>query len=444
MTVQSGSGSALRGGADLVAEHRKHLFPWVRPYYHEPLVLEEGQGVWVRDVEGREFLDFFAGILTTSLGHAHPVVNQRVTEQMQRLGHTSTLYVTEPQIEVARQLARLAPGALTRTAFLNSGTEAVETAVMAASHFTGRSEIIALRHGYSGRSILASNLTAHAPWRPLSSQIPGIKHARAPYVYRSPLGEDVPEEAHTDFFIQDLVDVIETTTGGRPAALLAESILGVGGFIVPPAGYLRRAAEVIRDYGGVFIADEVQTGFGRTGDHWFGCEHGGVEPDIMIMAKGIANGFPVGATMARDEIAEAWAGLSISTYGGNPISMAAASATLEVMVAEDVPTRARQRGDQIRAALVRLREEHAWVGDVRGMGLMQAVEVVEDRAGKAPAPARARAIQEAALQEGLLVGLGGLKGHVLRIGPSMLITEDETREALERLGRAFERVDSAG
>ncbi|HUE77554.1 MAG TPA: aspartate aminotransferase family protein [Longimicrobiales bacterium] len=444
MTIQSGSGPAVGGSRDIVSEHRKHLFPWVRPYYHEPLVLEEGQGVWVRDIEGRELLDFFAGILTTSIGHAHPSVNQRVTEQMQRIGHTSTLYVTEPQIEVARQLARLAPGGLNRTAFLNSGTEAVETAIMAASLFTGRSEIIALRHGYSGRSILASNLTAHAPWRPLSSQIPGIKHARAPYVYRSPLGEDVPEDAHTDFFIQDLVEVIETTTSGRPAALLAESILGVGGFIVPPTGYLRRAAEVIREYGGVFIADEVQSGFGRTGDRWFGCEHGGVEPDIMIMAKGIANGFPVGATMARDEIAEAWSGLSISTYGGNPISMAAASATLEVMVSEDVPKRSRERGDQIRTTLERLQGEHAWVGDVRGMGLMQAVEVVEDRAGKEPAPARARAVQEAALEEGLLVGLGGLKGHVLRIGPSMLITEDETREALERLTRAFERADPAG
>lgn len=439
VTVESASGATVRSGRDIVADHRKYLFPWVKPYYPEPLVLHEGQGVWVTDVEGREYLDFFAGILTTSVGHAHPAVTERVTEQARRLGHTSTLYVTEPQIEVARKLTELAPGGLQRTAFLNSGTEAVETAVMAASLYTGRSEVVALRHSYSGRSILASNLTAHASWRPLSTQIPGIKHARAPYVFRSPLG-DVSESEQTDFFIQDLVEVIETTTSGRPAALLVESVMGVGGFIVPPAGYLQRAAEVIRSYGGVFIADEVQAGFGRTGEHWFGCEHWGVEPDVMIMAKGIANGYPVGATMARDEIAEAWSGLSISTYGGNPISMAAASATLDVMVSEDVPTRSAERGAQIRSELERLAGEYAWVGEVRGLGLMQAVEIVEDRDSRAPGSDRARAVQQAALEEGLLIGLGGLKGHVLRIGPSMLITEEETAEALRRLRRAFERA----
>lgn len=440
VTAQPASGSTVRGRNEVVSDHRNYLFPWVKPYYSDPVVLDEGQGVWVRDIEGKEYLDFFAGILTTSIGHAHPTVNQRVTEQVQRLGHTSTLYVTEPQIEVARRLTDLAPGGLQRTAFLNSGTEAVETAIMAASLYTGRNEIIALRHGYSGRSILATNLTAHASWRPLASQIPGVKHARAPYVYRSPLGDEVSEEAQTDFFIQDLIEVIETTTSGRPAALLAESVLGVGGFIVPPANYLSRAAEVIRSYGGVFIADEVQAGFGRTGDHWFGCEHWGVEPDIMIMAKGIANGYPVGATMARPEIAEAWSGLSISTYGGNPVSMAAAAATLDVMVAEDVPTRSAQRGAQVRRRLEDLHQEYAWIGEVRGMGLMQAVEIVKDRQTKAPAPDRARAVQDAAREEGLLIGLGGLNGHVIRMGPSMLITEDETDEALQRLSRAFERA----
>lgn len=441
MTTTSSAGPAAKAADEIVASHREWLFPWVKPYYDEPLVLEEAEGVRVRDVEGREYLDFFAGILTTSIGHCHPSVSARVEEQVRRLGHTSTLYVTEPQIEVAGRLAELSPDGLERAAFTNSGTEAVETAIMAACLYTGRREIVALRHAYSGRSLLATSITAHASWRPLSTSVAGIKHARAPYAYRSPLGPDAPESEQTDFFIDDLVEVIETTTSGRPAGLIVEPIQGVGGFIVPTRGYLRRAAEVIRSYGGVFICDEVQTGFGRTGGRWFGCEHEGVEPDIMIMAKGIANGFPVGATLARDEVADAWTRLSISTYGGNPVAMAAAAATLDVMVEEDVPARSAERGGQVRTALEALQEEHPWIGEVRGRGLMQAMEIVEDPASREPDPDRTRRLLEAAREEGLLVGVGGLSGHVIRLGPSMLITEEETREAMDRLGRACRAVE---
>ncbi|NIR78274.1 MAG: aminotransferase class III-fold pyridoxal phosphate-dependent enzyme [Gemmatimonadetes bacterium] len=269
-------------------------------------------------------------------------------------------------------------------------------------------------------------------------------HARAPYLYRSPLGAMAPEEAHTDFFIDDLVEVIETTTSGRPAALLVETIQGVGGFVVPPAGYLKRAADVIRSFGGLFISDEVQTGFGRTGDRWFGIEHFGVEPDVMVLAKGIANGFPVGATVARREVAEAWTAKSISTFGGNPVCMAAASATIGVVRAVDVPARAAARGEQIRLALSRLMDEHAWIGDVRGMGLMQAIELVEDRGTKEPSPHMAKAVLEAARKEGLLVGVGGLKGHVVRMGPSLLVARDEVEEAMERLARACRRAEERG
>jgi 4-aminobutyrate aminotransferase-like enzyme len=430
-----------RRDEEIVSAHRDRLFPWVKPYYDEPVVLAEGEGVWVKDVQGTEYLDFFAGILTTSIGHCHPAVTARVYDQMRRLGHTSTLYVTEPQVEVADRLVELAPAGLTRVAFTNSGSEAIDTAITAACLYTGRSEVVALRHAYSGRSMLAANLTAHASWRPLASSVAGIKHARAPYTYRSPLGPGATEEENTDFFIQDLIEVIETTTTGRPAALIVEAILGVGGFIVPPRGYMARAAEVIRNYGGVFICDEVQTGFGRTGGHWFGCQHEGVDPDIMVMAKGIANGFPVGATLARDEVARAWTSLSISTYGGNPVSMAAAAATLDVMVKQDVPHRSALRGRQVRAGLEALRDQYEWIGEVRGRGLMQAMEIVGDREHREPDPARARGLLEAARAEGLLLGTGGLNGHVVRMGPSMLISEAETAEALARLARACALVD---
>ncbi len=427
---------------ETVAAHREHLFPWVKPYYDEPLVLSEGEGVWVRDERGNAYLDFFAGILTTSVGHCHPDVVSAVEAQMRRLGHTSTLYVTEQQVAAAEQLARLSPGDLKRSAFTNSGTEANETAVAAACIHTGRSEIIDLRYGYSGRSALATNLTGHASWRPLPTQTVGVKHARAPYMYRSPLGDGATEEECTDFFIDDLVEVIETTTGGRPAALLAETILGVAGFVVPPSGYLTRAAEVIRSYGGLFISDEVQTGFGRTGGAWFGIEHSDVVPDIMVMAKGIANGFPVGATITTDEIAESWSSNSISTFGGNPVCMAAAVATMTVMEEEDVPARCAERGDQVRSALDALDAEFDWIGDVRGMGLMQAMELVEDPSTKEPSPGRARALMEAAKEEGLLVGLGGRYGNVVRTGPSMLITADEVDDAMARLGRACRAVSA--
>lgn len=427
-------------GAPTPADHDTYLFPAVRPYYREPLVIESASGTVVTDTRGRQYLDLFAGILTTSIGHCHPEVVERVREQVGKLGHTSTLYRTEGEARVARRLAELTPGPLQRSFFVNSGTEAVETAIMAACQYTGRSEIVALRHAYSGRSILATNITGHASWRPLSTSIAGISHAMAPYTYRSPFGE-MSEEDAAEAFARDLEEVIVTTTSGKPAAFIAETIQGVGGYIVPPRGYFQRAAEIIRGHGGVLIIDEVQAGFGRTGGKWFGIEHWDVEPDIMVMAKGIANGFPVGVAITTDEIARAWSAKTISTYGGNPVSMAATEATLDVMVREDTPARSEVRGTQLRRGLNELFARHEWIGEVRGMGLMQAMELVADRGTKEPDPRRAAALLEAAKDEGLLIGLGGLHGQVVRFGPSMLVTEDQVADGLDRLGRACRRVE---
>ena len=412
-------------------DQKTYLFPCVKPLYEKPLVLTEGRGSEVFDASGNAYLDFFSGILSTSIGHCHPLVVERVREQAGRLGHTSTLYITENQINVAKQLAALSPGGLTASMFLTSGTAAVEAAVMLARLYTGREEIVALRHSYSGSSILASNLTGHAAWRPLSNSVTGITHALAPYPYRSPFGED--PELNAERFAQDIEEVILTTTNGRPAALLVETIQGVGGFIVPPPGYFQRAAEIIRKYGGLFICDEVQTGFGRTGRRWFGIEHWDVEPDIMVTAKGIASGYPVGAVTTRPDIATEWKRKTISTFGGNPVCMAAAEATLEVMVAENIPRLAEQRGHQLRKGLEQLSQTYNWIGEVRGMGLMQAMELVVDREDKKPDPARAQKLLHHAQKAGLLIGLGGLHGHVIRIGPSMLISEKEMADGLGRL-----------
>lgn len=428
--------------AAVKAGFREYLFPCAPPYYADPLVLVEGQGTRVIDSEGDEFLDFFSGILTTALGHCHPEVVERVREQLGTLGHISTLYLGENQVEMAKRLAAIAPGKLSRSFFTNSGTEAVETAVMVACMYTGRSEVIALRHGYSGRSMLATNLTAHAAWRPLPSSIPGIKHVMAPYPYRCPFKSPC-DESCIDKFGDDLEDVIQTTTSGKPAAFMAETIQGVGGYVVPPPGYFQRAAEIIHSYGGLFICDEVQAGFGRTGGKWFGIEHWDVEPDIMVMAKAIANGFPLGATITRDEIAEAWTAKTISTFGGNPVAMAAGIATNDVMVREDTPGRSAVRGEQFRRGLEALQQEHAWIGEVRGMGLMQALELVEDPQTKEPSTKKGKLLLEATKEEGLLLGVGGLHGNVIRMGPSMLVSEDEIAEGLERLGRACARVAAA-
>jgi 4-aminobutyrate aminotransferase len=433
-------GAAITVSSDKVrADHRQYLFPCAPPLYDDPIVLVEGHGTTAVDAEGREYLDFFSGILTTAVGHCHPEVVERVREQVGILGHTSTLYLTENQTCVARRLSEISPGQLNKSFFTNSGTEAVETAVMLACMHTGRSDVIALRYAYSGRSILATNLTGHAGWRPLASLIPGIKHALAPYRYRSPLGE-LDDDAYLDALAQDLEETIQTTTNGKPAAFMAETIQGVAGYVVPPPGYFQRMAEIIHAYGGLFICDEVQAGFGRTGK-WFGIEHWDAEPDIMVMAKGIANGFPVGATITRPDIADAWKAKTISTFGGNPISMAAADATLEVMVREDVPGRSAERGRQLRRGLEELQEQYEWIGEVRGMGLMQALELVEDRKTKEPSRRNTRAAMEATKNEQLLVGVGGLHGNVLRLGPSMLVTEGEVQDALGRLGRAFQTVD---
>lgn len=414
------------------------IIPAAAPYYKEPLVLVEGSGSTVTDIDGREFLDFFCGILTTGIGHCHPEVVERVREQIGRLGHTSTLYLTEPQVNAARRLAGIAPGQLKKSFFTNSGTEAVETAIALARMYTGRDEIICLRYGYSGRSMLTTSMTAVSGWNPLGASVPWVKHALAPYCYRCAFGP--PHHDCAERYAHDVEEVILTMTSGKPAAFFAETIQGVGGYLVPPPGYFKLVAEIIRRHGGLFIADEVQAGFGRTGDKWFGIEHWDVEPDIMVMAKTVASGFPVGVTIARDEVALAWKGKTISTFGGNPISMTAMDTTLEVMERENVPARSAERGRQLHEGLKRLHDQYDWIGEVRGMGLMQALELVEDRNTKEPSPKKAAALLQATKDERLLIGTGGMYGHVIRLAPQMLMSEAEVADGLERLARACARV----
>src|SRR3984893_17155162 len=333
-------------------KHKEYMLPATIQYYQEPIVLTEGQGLRVRDADGNSYLDFFGGILTVSVGHANEKVNAAVIAQISRLSHVSTLYPTIPAVELAERLARLSPGRLQQCFLAASGTEADETAVMLAQLSTGSTEIVALRHGYSGRSMLAQSLTAHSTWRPLPTQVPGVKHAVSPYCYRCPLKLTYPSCGVA--CAKDIEELIRTTTTGRVAAFLAESIQGVGGFITPPPEYFEIAVSIIRKYGGVFICDEVQTGFGRTRGKMGGIQHWGVEPDILTMAKGIAHGLPLGATIATPEIAASLKALTISTFGGNPVSCAAANATLTIIEEEDLTGNAQRMGGVLREGLENL------------------------------------------------------------------------------------------
>jgi 4-aminobutyrate aminotransferase len=420
---------------DILEKKRRYVFPSVATYYSKPLPLVRGKGKHVYDASGREYLDFFGGIVTVSVGHCHPRVNEAIKKQIDTLQHVSTLFPNEPMMAVAEKLAQITPGRLQKSLFTNSGTEANEAAILLAQLYTGSNEVLALRHGYSGRSFLTMSATGQSSWRLGGTHVAGLKHVANAYCYRCPFGLTYPScELRC---AKDVEDVIQTTTSGRIAGLIAEPIQGVGGFITPPPEYFPIVVDIVRRYGGVFICDEVQTGWGRTGDHWCGIEHWGVEPEIMTFAKGMANGIPVGATVAIPEIADSIKGNSLSTFGGNPVTMAAARAVIDVVEQEDLRTNAKVVGAHLRARLEELQSRHELIGDVRGKGLLQALELVSDRKAKTPAPAETARFQEKARDEGLILGKSGLAGNVIRISPPLNVTRADVDDAVAMMDRAL-------
>ncbi|HEV7374706.1 MAG TPA: aspartate aminotransferase family protein [Pyrinomonadaceae bacterium] len=424
--------------SDIIRKHKEFLFPAVATYYQEPLALVRGEGMYVWDDAGNRYLDCFGGVLTVSVGHANPKVNAAIIEQVKTLSHTSTLYANKPQSDLAEKLYQITPGRLKKSFFTNSGTEADDTAIHAAKIATGRHEIVVLRHSYSGRSATALSAIGHSTWRPLPAQIAGIVHARAPYCYRCPFKLTYPECGLA--CANDIEELIMTTTTGEIAAFMAEPILGVGGFIVPPPGYFERAVEITKKHGGLFIADEVQTGWGRTGDKWFGIEHWNVEPDIITSAKGMGNGVPIGMTTTTPEVADAYPGLTFSTFGGNPVSMAAALAVIKIIEDEDLRTNAAVVGAYFHERLEELKAKYPVIGDVRGMGLMQALELVKDRETKEPDPQSVLKVFEETRRRGVLIGKGGLYGNVIRTGMMLNSTKDTVNELIEALDTAFAGV----
>ena len=421
---------------EIVLAQKEYLFPSIFHYYKEPLVVTRAKGQYVYDADNRQYLDFFAGIVTISVGHCNDRVNEKVHAQIDRLEHVSTVFATEPQVALAQKIASIAPGRLRKSFFTNSGTEANETAILAARYFTKSNEIIALRHSYHGRSSLAMALTGSGSWRLGGAALqPGIVHAHNAYCYRCPFGLTYPScEVKC---AQDMEDLIRTSTSGRVAGFLGEPIQGVGGFITPPKEYFGIVAGIVRNHGGIFISDEVQTGWGRTGGKWFGIEQWGVTPDVITSAKGLANGLPIGLTTATPEVADAIGGLTISTFGGNPVTTTAAKAVLEYIEEENLVNNAAEVGAYLRAKLEELKEKHTVVGEVRGMGLMQAMELVRDRKTKEPAAAETAEVMEAARRNGILVGKGGSFGNCLRITPPLNISKTDVDEFARRLDRSF-------
>jgi alanine-glyoxylate transaminase / (R)-3-amino-2-methylpropionate-pyruvate transaminase len=417
---------------EVLDKHREYLFSCVANYYDEPLVVDHAKGSYVYDLDGKEYLDFFGGIVTISVGHCNDKVTRAIQQQTGRLQHISTLYPTEPHVRLAEKLAAMTPGKLRKSFFTNSGTEANETAVLLAQLHTKCQDVFALRHGYSGRSHMAMSLTAHASWRLAPTPVPGIHHIPNAYCYRCPFGLTYPS---CDLkCAKDLEPAIQTVTSGRIGAFLAEPIQGIGGFITPPSEYFKEIIAIVRKYGGLFISDEVQTGWGRTGK-MFGIEQWDIEPDIMTFAKGMANGVPIGATIASAEVADSMKGLTISTFGGNPVTATAALATIQVIEEENLVENARTMGQRLRAGLEGLKDKYPVIGDVRGMGLMQGLELVEEN--KNPSPESVCRLFELTKAQGLLIGKGGLMGNVIRITPPLNVTKDQVDEALKHLDQSF-------
>lgn len=424
---------------EVVAKYRQYLFSSVSTYFTDPLVTDHASMQYLWDVDGKKYLDFFGGIVTVSVGHCNPRVTSKIKEQIDKLQHGSTVFPNEAIVAIAEKLAQITPGEISKTYFTNSGTEANEMAIQLARVFTRNYEIVALRHGYSGRSQLAQGLTGHSPWRRSLPGTFGVTHAINPYCYRCPFGLKYPDCGVA--CANDVENLIQTTTSGKIAAFIAEPIQGVGGFITAPPEYFKIVFNIIKKYDGLFISDEVQTAWGRTGKKWFGIEHWEVTPDIITSAKGLANGTPVGVTMTRPEIAEAFKGLQISTFGGNPVTCVAARATIAVMEEDRLMDNAEAVGNYYRLKLEELQKKHRLMADVRGMGLLQGIELVKDKETKEPAPQETNRVMDEARNRGLLIGKGGLYNNVLRTSPPLNIGKADVDEAIRILDEAFTAVE---
>jgi 4-aminobutyrate aminotransferase/(S)-3-amino-2-methylpropionate transaminase len=409
----------------------------------EPITIDHSEGARIVGDDGRSYIDCYAGIAVANAGHGAPAVREAAKAQIDKLIHASSYtYYVKPVADLAERLAEVTPGRLQKTFFSNSGAEGIEAAMRMAKVYTGKHEFIALERSFHGRTLGTLSVTGNMSRKTRGgAYASGVAFAPTPYPYRSLFGSD--PEVVAERAAQALEEVIRYHTSGDVAAFIIEPVMGEGGMIVPPASYLPRVREILDRYNILLIADEVQCGFGRTGK-LFAIEHFGVEPDIMVMAKGIADGFPLSATIARAEIADAFRpGEHLSTFGGNPVSCAAGLANLEYMLAEDLPGQAARKGAHALARLKELEGRLPCVGEARGLGLMMGLELVTDRESRTPDAALAKQVRQYCREHGVLVGVGGVDANVVRVHPPLVISEADLDEALSVVRQAVETLTAA-
>jgi len=423
--------------ADLVARHREVLPSWMALYYADPIALVDGEGRRVVDAEGNEYLDFFGGILTTMSGYRVPEVVQAIKDQADRMLHTSTLYLIESQIDLAEKIAELSGIPDAKVFFTNSGTEANDTALMLATQYRKSNQVLAVRGSYHGKSHSAVAITGQKAWSATSFSPFSVTYVHGGYKLRSPFGH-LSDDEFTAACVDDLRDLLDIATAGDVAAMIAEPIQGVGGFATPPDGFFGAMKEVLDQHGILFITDEVQTGWGRTGEHFWGYQAHGITPDLLTFAKGLGNGLAMAGVVAPAEIMDCLGANSISTFGGNPLATAGALANLNYVIDNDLQTNAHKVGTQLKEGIHHLADEVAEIVEVRGKGLMIGVEFAH--ADGSPDPGLTAGVMEAAKVEGLLIGKGGLYGNTLRIAPPLSVTEEEATEGLDKLSKAINRA----
>lgn len=422
--------------AELLARHKAVLPSWLALYYDDPIEIVSGEGRHVVDGEGTRYLDLFGGILTTMTGHNVPEVTQAIQTQAERMLHTSTLYLIRPMIELAELIAELSGIPDARVFFTTSGTEANEAALLAASSYRKSSQIIAVRNSYHGRSFATIGITGNRGWSPTSLTPFQVSYMASGYKFRSPF-RHLDDAAFVDACAEDLRDLVATTTSGDVAALIAEPIQGVGGFAIPPTGFFSPVEKVCRENDILFISDEVQTGWGRTGEHFWGYQAHGITPDLLTFAKGLGNGLTIAGVVGRAEVMDAVPANSISTFGGNPLSSAGALANLHYLLDHGLQANAAEMGARLLSGLEPLVERHPAIGEIRGRGLMIGLELVAADGFTPDADAAGRVL-EATKARRLLIGKGGLYGNCLRIAPPLSITADECDEALASFTAALD------
>jgi 4-aminobutyrate aminotransferase len=426
--------------AELLARHRQVMPRWLALYYDEPIELVAGSGRHVLDGEGRRYLDFFGGILTTMTGYDVPEVVDAIRTQAGRMIHTSTLYLIRPMVELAEQLAPLSgiPGA--KVFFTTSGTEANEAALLLASTARRSNQVLALRNSYHGRSFATVGITGNRGWSASSLTPFTVHYVDAGHRFPGPGGR--PSDARAiAAAVDDLRDVILTATAGDVACLIAEPIQGVGGFTVPPDGLFGALKDVLDEYGILYVSDEVQTGWGRTGEHFWGYQAHDLTPDLLTFAKGLGNGLAIAGVIGRGDLVDGLTANSISTFGGNPLVAAGALANLRYLLDHDLQANALAQGRRIGERLRPLADKLAVVGEVRGKGLMIGVELV-GADGHSPAAGAASRVLDLARARGLLVGKGGLFGNCLRIAPPLSLTADEADEGAGILADVLADVEA--